>query len=358
MLTRTGEEPYVSAAGDVGRREAEVRALPKDELVPAPTPLEDAAHLAGALGLGRHLLVKRDDLTGPGMGGNKVRKLEHLLADAGRHGADTLVTVGAASSNHCRLTAVCGAATGFDVHLVLGAGAEEPEGNVLLDRLAGATLHTMETEDWGELGARLSDVTTELRDGGRTPYEIPLGGSTTIGARGYVDAWFELLDALDARGAGAAAVVHASSTGGTQAGLLAGRALTGRGPRVIGVDVAKGGEGLAGWVEQLANRTLTELGSDARVREDDVTVVEGGGAYGEVTDEVARSIAIGIRHHGLVTDPVYSGKALAALARIERDGLLPGGGPLVFLHTGGQPALFTRSVAAGVLERIDATDGA
>jgi L-cysteate sulfo-lyase len=332
---------------------AALDALPRRRFLPGPTPLEPAPGLAAALGLERDLLVKRDDLTGPGLGGNKVRKLEHLVADAEERGCDTLVTVGSAQSNHCRLTAVLGAAAGLDVHLVLGDRADEAPlaGNLALDRLAGATVHGFATAEWSALAGHLADVTAELAAAGRRPYEVPLGGSTALGAAGYVRAHLELLDQLDTLGVEATAVVHASSSGGTQAGLLAGRLLTGRGPRPVGVDVAKLDTDLAADVRTLAEATLALLGADREVDPDEVVLADAGpGAYGDLNDATATGIVAGIRAGGLVTDPVYAGRALGALPRLAREGLLPDG-PVVYLHTGGQPALFAPGYVEGVLDR-------
>lgn len=327
--------------------------LPRRRFVPGPTPLQRTGALARAFGLRAGLWVKRDDLTGPGLGGNKVRKLEHLIADAEEHGGDTLVTVGSAQSNHCRLTAIVGALSGFEVHLVLGGGVPDSlTGNLALDAIAGAHLHHHDSDDWKELAVHLADLVEELRAERRRPYEVPLGGSTRVGALGYVRAWFELLDQLDAAGADPGHLVHASSSGGTQAGLLAGRALSGRGPRPIGVDVAKIAGDLAEDVLRLANEVLSDLGAGERVTEDDVELVDAGPAlYGDLTDETATALVTAARTSGLVVDPVYSGRALGAIPRLAIDGRFDR--DVVFLHTGGQPALFAEGYVDEILRRTD-----
>ncbi len=317
-------------------------ALPRESFSLLPTPLQPATRLAEALGMRRPLWVKRDDLTGPGLGGNKVRKLEYLLADAKAAGADTVITVGARQSNHARLTAVLGRIAGFHVELVLGGG--EPDdllGNLVLDDLAGARLHFVESWDWNDLADALTVFTKELVASGRRPYSIPMGGSTEIGAAGYARAYLELLDQLDREGVAADWVIHASSTGGTQAGLLAGRALAGRGPRIFGVDVAKGGPALQQTVAALANDTLRRLGATLSIPYSEVITSDfTGDAYGEVTAEGRLAIRIALQTEGLVLDPVYSAKALGAIPPLLEDGALEGTAALVFLHTGGQPALF------------------
>lgn len=334
-----------------------VDSFPRLPLVPQATPLEHTPPLAAALDFGRDLWVKRDDLTGPGLGGNKVRKLEYLLAAARGMGCDALVTVGAAQSNHARLTAITGAAAGFDVHLVLGDGEpSEIQGNLVLDHLAGATLHHAESTDWAVLDEAHQEVVSALERDGRRPYPIPMGGSTPVGALGYVRAYLEILGQLEIEGRSAAAIVHASSTGGTQAGLLAGRALTRaarkqQAPIVVGVDVAKTGDDLGEDVLRLANDVLALLEVDAHVADDDVLLVDAaGGAYGEVTHEGARALVAGLRTSGLVTDPVYSAKALGALGRLETDTVVAANATVVFLHTGGQPALFTDRYATDVIK--------
>ncbi len=198
--------------------------LPRASLALLPTPLERGPQLAG----GQRLWVKRDDLTGLGMGGNKVRKLEFLCGDAIGAGARSLVTVGAAQSNHCRLTAAAGAVLGIEVHLVLsGDRPERPAGNQLLSALFGAQLHYTGAHEshWGELMVAADALADALADDGAAPYAIPIGGSTATGALGYAAAFVELMEQCAAAGIEPAAIVHTSSSGGTHAGLVAGRAL-------------------------------------------------------------------------------------------------------------------------------------
>ena len=327
-------------------------AQPRTRIASLPTPLRSVPRLAAALGLRRELLFKHDDLTGSALGGNKIRKLEFLLADARREGADTLVTVGAGQSNHARATALAGVSAGFKVHLVLGDGADQaPEGNLVLDRLAGATLHVIESADWNTLAEAMADVSGGLQRQGCRPYCIPIGGSTPVGALGYALAYCELLGDLDSRGVRADWIVHASSTGGTQAGLVAGRTLTGQGPAIFGVDVAKGGPGLGERILALAEAVLDRLGSGQRVEADAVRLSDfTGPAYGSPTKEAIAAMRTAARTEGLVLDPVYTAKALGALPALEAAERLPGTGAVVFLHTGGHPALFARRYSESVLE--------
>jgi L-cysteate sulfo-lyase len=322
------------------------------EHMPAPTPLQPVPRLARALGISAPLWVKRDDLCGPGGGGNKVRKLAYLLADAARQDATTLVTLGAAQSNHARLTAILGSIASFEVHLVLGATAgRAPTGNLLLDSLAGATIHPGDETEWSVLEQRWNDTCEELRALGRRVYAIPLGGSSVIGALGYARAYEELCRQLVDAGVDAGWIVHASSTGGTQAGLVAGHVAGGRtGPRILGVDVAKGTGGLPESVPALTRGVLEHLGADAQVAAADVVIRDfTGPRYGAVTEAAGTAIVTALRSEGLIVDPVYSSKALAAIAPLIAEGAVDGSAPIVFLHTGGVPALFSVDYAAATL---------
>lgn len=318
-----------------------------------PTPLQRGRALGQALRVRRELWIKRDDLTGSGMGGNKVRKLEYLLGDARAQGADVIVTGGAGQSNHARLTAIAGKTYGFAVHLVLGGGRPvETEGNLLLGHLAGATVHHVESDDWRVLGAAMSEIAESLTAKERVPYLVPIGGSTPIGVLGYARAYLELVEQLAGVGISADWIVHASSTGGTQAGLLVGRVLARGGPLVVGVDVAKGNVELTETILDLGNEALEMLGSDREIHAGDILLHDAvGGSYGEVTERTAESLVAALRAGGLVTDPVYSAKALSELPYLEQETLKGDSGPIIFLHTGGQPALFTQYYAKEISER-------
>lgn len=307
-----------------------------------PTPLDPCpVPLPG----GASLVVKRDDLTGLGLGGNKARKLEPLCAEALEAGADVLVTVGGGQSNHCRMTAAAGARLGLDVHLVLGG--ERPEaltGNQLLMDLFGAELHFAGTDDWGELTVASEALLGELRSAGRRPALIPIGGSTPVGASAFASAYAELLDQLTEP---VAAVVHTSSSGGTHAGLLAGQALAraaGRAsPPVVAIAVAKDVALSVEYLVALADQTLAHVGSAERVAPADVEV-DGrwvGPGYEVPTAEGDEAIRWAARHGGWVLDRTYSGKGFAGLLGQAREGRWGEGDTVVFWHTGGTPALFT-----------------
>lgn len=318
---------------------ARLDALPRRRLAFLPTPLTELPRLSKLLG-GPRILVKRDDQTGLAFGGNKTRKLEFLLGEALAAGADCLITGGAAQSNHCRQTAAAAATAGLACHLALGGEAPElPGGNLLLDGLLGAAIH------WGgprRKGEEIPRIAEELRAAGRRPFVIPYGGSSPTGALGYVDAMRELAAQLEAAGETPAALVFASSSGGTHAGIEVGAELLGfRGRRVgIAIDKFEGeGPSLRERVRDLASRTAGLLGvahrAEPELREDFL-----GAGYGVVGEAEREAIALAAREEGLLLDPVYSGRAFAGLLAMIRAGEFEKGQTLVFWHTGGSPALF------------------
>jgi 1-aminocyclopropane-1-carboxylate deaminase/D-cysteine desulfhydrase-like pyridoxal-dependent ACC family enzyme len=318
--------------------------LPHADLATLPTPLEQGPRLPG----GGRLWVKRDDLTGLGMGGNKARKLELLCGAALADGADTLVTVGAGQSNHCRMTAAAGARLGLPVHLVLGGEPPaEPAGNQLLSELFGAHLHFPGATSWDELEEAKDEQTAALRSAGHRPYAIPIGGSTAVGAAGFAAAFAELADQCVATGCRPRAVVHASSSGGTHAGLLAGRAAMLAGgvdvPEVIAFAVAKGILLDRSLTLDLAAATLDLLGL-AEVRVDPADVRLDGDAlgpdYAVPTDDADAALIWAARHGGWVLDRVYTAKAFGGLLALAAAGQWDEQDDVVFWHTGGQPALF------------------
>ena len=309
-----------------------------------PTPLEPLPRLSAALG-GPQILVKRDDQTGLAFGGNKTRKLEFLLGEAAAAGVDVLVTAGGVQSNHCRQTAAAAARCGLGCALVLQRRVAwnhpdyERSGNVLLDRLAGAELHLVERS--ADLADELERIADAQRAAGRRPFVIPVGGSTPVGALGYVAAGRELLAQAEAAGRPIDAIVHASGSGGTQAGLLATTRTLAPEVRVIGISVSAPADALAATVAELAGRTAGMLGL-ARPPDAGVEVLDDyiGADYGQPTAGMREALALCARLEGLFLDPVYSGKAMAGLIDLVRRGRFEPGETVVFIHTGGTPALF------------------
>lgn len=310
--------------------------LPREQLATLPTPIEPGGSIMGT----RRLFVKRDDLTGLGMGGNKARKLEFLTAHALNEGADLFVTVGAGQSNHARMTAAAGTRLGVETHLVLGGGRPDSlAGNQLLSSLFGAHLHYHLTDDWDELSASMQKLVEGWRAEGRKPYAMPIGGSTSVGALGFVAAWREFLDQCEAAGIHPGVVVHATSSGGTHAGMLAGRALFG-GPPILAIAVAKTAGDLGSHAQALAEESLELLGAPTSVVTGDVWI-EGryqGDAYAVPTAAGDDALWWAARR-GWVLDRVYTAKALSGLFGEAERGTLPPG-DVVFWHTGGQPSVF------------------
>jgi len=316
--------------------------LSRLSLAHLPTPVEELPRLSRALG-GPRLLVKRDDQTGLATGGNKTRKLEFLIAEALAREADTVVTAGAAQSNHCRQTAAAAARVGLACVLVLGG--EPPstfEGNLLLDRLLGAQIYWTGPHRRGE---ELEEVADRLRKEGRRPYLIPYGGSNAVGATGYVAAMQELSEQLSAQHLTVDRIVVASSSGGTQAGLAVGARAVGFGGQIVGVSIDKGEAGDEPYpvhLAALANATAAHVGLEADFTPDDFVVSYDylGDGYGVVGELEREAIRLAARLEGLLLDPVYTGRAMGGLIDMIRRGLIGSDETVLFWHTGGTPALF------------------
>jgi L-cysteate sulfo-lyase len=304
-----------------------------------PTPLEPLSRLTAQLG-GPELWIKRDDQTGLATGGNKARKLEFLVADALAQGADTLVTGGAAQSNHARQTAAAAAKFGLACTLVLrGEAPARVQGNLLLDRLLGAEVA------WaGErpLAEAMAQVAGDLQAARRRPYVIPYGGSNPIGASGYVAAMEELLIQCADRDLCFDHIVFASSSGGTQAGLTVGaRALQYDG-RILGVSVDQPAGALRRALADLATATAEHLGLDLAfaLRDFDVDDCYLGGGYGVVGDLEREALRTMGSIEGIILDPVYTGRAFGGLLDLVRQGAFQPGERVLFWHTGGTAGLF------------------
>ncbi len=310
----------------------------------SPTPVQPLDRLAGALGLdpGR-LWVKRDDLTALGGGGNKVRKLEHLCADALAQGCDILVTGGGRQSNHARITAAAAAHLGLGCTVVLGSDpVEAATGNVVLDQVLGADIVWAGPLGYYDLEAAIDAEADRQRSAGRRPYAIPLGGASTIGQLGYVAAARELRAQLP----DTALVVTADGTGGTHAGLVAGWGDHGA---VLGVDVGTRPD-LDEVVPREAAAAADLAGLDAPTGTCAIDHDRIGDGYGAPSRPCREALDLCARLEGLLLDPVYSGKAMAGLVAATREGRLPGSGTIVFLATGGLPALLTPRYAAWVAQ--------
>lgn len=319
--------------------------FPRVRLGHLPTPLEPMDRLSAYLG-GPRIWVKRDDCTGLASGGNKTRKLEFLMAEAQESGADCVVTQGATQSNHARQTAAAAARLGFECHILLEdrTGYTDPgytaNGNVLLDRLLGATVETR--PGGADMAGELDRLANRLRNEGRSPYVIPGGGSNPVGALGYVNCVLETIMQAETMGLEIDALVHATGSSGTQAGLVAGLAAVESDIHLLGIGVRAPQEKQEAMVYDLACRTMDHLGvgyeiDRASVRANCDYV---GPGYGLPTEGMREAVSLLARLEGLLFDPVYSGKGLDGLVDLVRKARFDGFRNIVFLHTGGSVALF------------------
>jgi len=309
--------------------------LPRVQLAHLPTTIEPLPRLSAAL-KGPQLWIKRDDQTGLAFGGNKTRKLEYLLADARAQGAEMLITRGAAQSNHCRQTAAAAARSGFECTLVLSESApSEIAGNLLLDQLLGAEVVWTEGEDPEQV---LQSTFTQAWETGRRPYLIPYGGSNATGASAYVAAISE----LEEQGLKFDRVVFASSSGGTQAGMIVGVKALELTTLITGISVDKPSEELQPLILNLAQQISELLGLNLTFQADDVDVDDRylGGGYGVMGKIEREAIELFASTEGILLDPVYTGRAAAGMIDRIRKGEFGLDERILFWHTGGTPALF------------------
>ena len=329
-------------------------APPRLTLAHAPTPLEPAPVFSSQM-TASQVWLKRDDCTGLAFGGNKARKLEYLMAAAKDAGAETVITFGGVQSNHTRSTAAAARRLGIDCHMILaGSPPDEVTGNLLLDRLLGATFTFLSLTPDQLTPARVEGAFAaaeeRVRSKGRTPFRIGPGGSTPVGVLGYQRAFDEILGQARALGAEPSDIVVAFGTGGTLAGLILGNILAGRPVTITGISVAPPGMpeslGVPG-VTDLVVGAGRLLGRTVDVRPDDVRILYeyAGRAHAVPTPEGMEAIRALARAEGVFLDPVYTGKAMAGLIDQSRKGGFAAGGRVVFVHTGGTPALFAYAKA-------------
>jgi L-cysteate sulfo-lyase len=309
-----------------------------------PTPLEPMKRLSEHLG-GPRLWVKRDDCTGVGLGGNKLRKLDYVLKKAMGEGCDTLVSGGVVQSNSQRQVAAAAAKLGLGCHLAVYHGRLAPpsaeyekNGNALLNRLFGATLHDLAWN--GDRNGAIRALADRLRGEGRKPFVVPYGVSDGLGAVGYASTVAEISLQCTESGLSPAAIVHCTGSGGTQAGLVVGARCALPKTRVVGIDIDAEPERVRADVVAYGKAAADLLGQP--FAEADVEVVAGhaGPAYGVAHEATIEAIKLGARLEALVLDPVYSGKGLAGLIALVRSGRWRRDQDIVFIHTGGAPSLF------------------
>jgi 1-aminocyclopropane-1-carboxylate deaminase/D-cysteine desulfhydrase-like pyridoxal-dependent ACC family enzyme len=317
-----------------------LRGMPSVALAHYPTPIDDAARLRAALGGGPRLLIKRDDAISFGFGGNKVRKIEMVAARARTEGADLLITTGGVQSNHCRVTAAAAAKLGMRCVIVAnGAPPERLSGNALLDSMFGAEVRYVATRE--DRAPAMDAAAAEWRARGAHPFVIPLGASTPLGALGFARAADELVSQLPAP---PDFIFHSTSSGGTQAGLVAGCAMHRLDTRVIGISADESVAGIQATVSrivegmgELLGIDGTALASRCTVEADDRFVGDG---YGVPTAASREAQALLAASEALVVDHTYTAKALAGMIAWIREGRVPPDATALFWHTGGQVGVF------------------
>jgi L-cysteate sulfo-lyase len=323
----------------------DIARFPRVRLGHFPTPLEPLENLTRVLG-GPRLWIKRDDCTGLSTGGNKTRKLEFLMAEAQALGADVVITQGATQSNHARQTVAAAARLGLRCHILLEdrTGSIDPSytdnGNVLLDRLHGATVERR--PGGSNMQAEMEAVAARLTDAGQRPYVIPGGGSNPLGALGYANAALELVNQATERGLRIDHLVHATGSAGTQAGLVVGLQALNSPIRLLGIGVRAPRDRQEAMVHDLGRRTWELLGLRGELPREAVVANCDyvGDGYGVPTPGMVEAVTLLARTEGLLLDPVYTGKGMAGLIDLIRKGRFEKDEDVVFLHTGGSVALF------------------
>ncbi len=320
-----------------------MKEAPRIRFAHLPTPIEEMKTLSAELG-GPRIFVKRDDATGLALGGNKTRKLEFLVADALGKGAKTLITAGAAQSNHCRQTAAAAARFGLECTLVLnGQAPERLSANLLLDRLFGA--HIVWVSERSDREKVQKESFRALKIEGKAPCFIPYGGSSPIGALGYAYAVRETMEQCRVLGIDPASYVFGTSSGGTHAGLVLGSRVFGYKGKVLGISIDESAEWLKSRVSELASDASELLGSRIDFLPEEILADDSycRAGYGVLTEAEKSAIRLFASREGLLLDPVYTGRAAAGLIDLVRKGTFGKEETLLFWNTGGQPSLFAEA---------------
>ncbi|MBL7662590.1 D-cysteine desulfhydrase family protein [bacterium] len=322
---------------------AKLSQAPRFKLAHLPTPIEKLTRFSAKLN-GPEIHIKRDDLTGLATGGNKTRKLEFLIADALKQGADTVITAGGPQSNHCRQTAAACVRAGLACHLVFGGTPSDTlNGNRFLDHLLGAKEH------WTPKGTRetkMESLAEELRKAGKKPYLIPVGGSNSVGSLGYIFAMYELATQIHEQNLDFTHIVFATSSGGTQAGMVVGAKLANLKQKLVAISIDQVPDGTSDFnykkfvfdVAQKINHDL-QLGLTLNPEDFSMDYNYLGGGYGVVGDPERESIHLLAKTEGILVDPVYAGRALAGLIDKIRKKEFSKNDKILFWHTGGETAL-------------------
>jgi len=306
-----------------------------------PTPLEPLTRLSAAYGT--RIWIKRDDLTDTVASGNKIRKLEYSIGQALAEEADVLVTWGGVQSNHCRATAALAARLGLKSHLVLrGSEPNERDGNLLIDSLVGAEITFAPPERYQAMDDTYMDLQAEYASQGLKTYRIPVGASDEVGLWGYINCANELKRDFESAGISPDAIVSATGSGGTLAGLIIGNALHELNTRVVAFNVCDDEAYFKHKISKDFVLWRERYGSELDIDQLPINVIDGyvGPGYGRATPEVFETIREVARLEGIVLDPVYTGKAFNALLQEIRSGKFEGLSDIVFIHTGGMLGLF------------------
>lgn len=318
--------------------------VPRVRLINLPTPLEALPRLTKKLS-GPRLWIKRDDKTGLAFGGNKARKLEYLMGDAKHKDADFIITTGSPQSNHARMTVAAANKLGMDTLLVLkGKKPRENQGNLLLDRILGADIKFADVKTYDDVHKIMAELAVEYARKGHKPYTIPVGGANYIGTFGYLNAIYEIVAQAKQLGIKTDYIVHSTSTGATQAGLVLGAKILDPNLKILGIGEGSDTVEIRQDAIKLANEAAKKLDIDISVGTKDIIIYDdrkyAGEGYGIPSKECIEAIKLLARAEGILLDPVYTSKAMVGLLDLIEKGKFAKDQNVVFLHTGGAPALF------------------
>lgn len=326
--------------------------FPRVKLIHSPTPLEHLENLSKFLG-GPEIFIKRDDCTGLAFGGNKSRKLEFLIGDALKNEADIVITAGAVQSNHCRQTAAAANRFGLDCIIVAKPSwSKEYNGNLFLDELLGADLHLIDDDNEAlDQGGRLSieilieEMMRDLISDGRKPYFIPIGGGNAIGSLGYVSMTMELISQANEVGIEIGSMIAASGGGGTQTGMILGADVTRSNIKTVGIGISSKAPIIIPKLNKMCNEISKQFDLRLSYREKDIIFFDDyiGEGYAIPSEQMIEAVKLLARKEGIILDPVYSGKAFAGMIDLIQKNYFSLSKPIVFIHTGGTPALFAYS---------------
>jgi len=314
--------------------------LPRIDLAHLPTPLDEAPRLSVVLE-GPQIFIKRDDLTGLALGGNKVRKLEFVMADAIQKGADVVITTGSSQSNHACQTAAAACKLGMKAILVLEKGVHiETQGNLLLDNLFDAEIHIV--EEGSSVSEMMEKIAAEEISQGHNPYLIPVGASNALGATGYVNAVKEICRQSVQKRINPRYLIAAAGSCGTMAGLIVGAKYFQAPFKVVGISVKLDRESLTRKIANLANEVAQLLTMNLTFAPNEITIYDEyvGDGYGIPTPQCIEALRLVAQTEGLILDPVYSAKTMAGFMDLIRQGRFTPQDNIIFLHTGGAPSVF------------------